>query len=49
MKADLTQLDRLTMLMMTEKSDVIVKRTDREPTFTRWKSISLPNAALLLA
>lgn len=33
MKTDLTQLDRLTMLMMTEKSDVIVKRTDQEPTF----------------
>ena len=33
MKTDLTQMDRLTMLMMTEKSDVIVKRTDQEPTF----------------
>lgn len=33
MKTDLTQLDRLTMLMMTEKSDVIVERTDQEPTF----------------
>lgn len=33
MKTDLTQMDRLTMLMMTEKSEVIVKRTDREPAF----------------